>query len=167
MSDINSNSPIVKIREQLTKLIKSDSTSTYDHRDLDLINQDWYVSMFVGNGKKSTESIVNQLDKCLKWRKSFGIRDISFVSIPRVIYRQIINEFYQIGDNWYTVTNWRNVHIPSGFSDVNFKYTAALLDFIQYKRGQNITLNVIHDFSGVGVSNINIDFLTKVSFDHV
>ena len=156
-----SNNLLTSVRQELTKLVESD-LSQYDQRDIELIGQDWYLSLFTSD-KKSVDSIVDKVDKCLKWRKSTGVNDLSLTSFPAIIYRQSMFEFYQVGNTWYTVCNYRNVLIPSTMYDVYYKYVVALSDFLQYKRAKNITLVTIHDCSGMSMANFSLPYFSKVS----
>ena len=153
---------ISSIRGKLNKLIQLDPNS-YDNRDLDLISEDWYLSSFVVNTKRTVDNVVEKVDKCLKWRKLIKIRDLKVTDFPQVFYRQKIYECYKVGQTYYVLFNYRHIHIPSGFADVYYKFSAIWGEVNMYTRKQGLNLVYIHDATNMTMSNVNMTFFMKFS----
>jgi hypothetical protein len=59
----------------------------YDRRDVDMVGQkDWWVERFVLT-TKSEELALAALDKAMKWRKAFGVNDLTADTFPLEMYR--------------------------------------------------------------------------------
>jgi len=152
---------ITDVRQRLIEKLVSDPKS-YDIRDLDLINHDWYLSLFV-NEKKSIDTIVDKIDQTLRWRHSSNIRDVKITEFPQIIYRQNIYEYYKVDQTLYIILNYRNLLIPSGFEEVYSRFTTIWTDVNMYARGQGQNIVHILDMTNIKMANVNISFLLKVS----
>ena len=158
-SEVNLNT-MSKIRDQLTKLIQLDPNS-YDQRDLGLVTKDWYLSLFI-NSTRSVDTVVDKVDKVLKWRKLTKINELRIVDFPAIFYRQKIYEYYKVDQTYYVVFNYRNIHIPSGFADVYYRFSAIWGEVNMYTRGQGLNLVYIHDATNMTMSNVNMTYFMKV-----
>ncbi|XP_072171521.1 motile sperm domain-containing protein 2-like [Diadema setosum] len=135
--------------------------SLYDPRDLDWVRKsDAYVHSVFLIGKQDIDAALEKMKKILKWRKEFGVNDITFESFPE--------EFQQMGALYSHATDKKGLRIlwyrvkfyrkEPEYQKWARKMTVYWLNKLQ-KSNPYDRIVVMEDMTGAGLANMDIEMV--------
>lgn len=154
------NSLVNTLRDKFLEIAANNADDFYK-QDVDRIKTtNWPLQRFLISNKKSTDSALNSLVKAMKWRKSFGVLDLSETDFPREMYGSGYMTLYGKDLNGATVMIFRgnvNKKIKSWVPVMEKCFVYFLEKADASNDGKGLTLLV--DLNGAGLKNTDIDSL--------
>ena len=82
-----SSAAVQELRHKILEVIQKNPELYYEKDVERLKTNEWPIRRFLNHQKMNSEKAFEALDKSLKWRKSFGVLDISDKDFPKEAYQ--------------------------------------------------------------------------------
>ncbi|XP_054166034.1 motile sperm domain-containing protein 2-like [Oppia nitens] len=148
------------VRNQFLTDVNSNGSLYYDE-DIECIkSNDWQIQRFILENKYNQELALKGLTAAMRWRKSFGVKEINENDFPEEYYRSGSIITYGRDKNDAKIIIVRaNIHKKvNEWSDIMkkfFIYQIEKIDF--FNDGKGVTL--ILDCTAIGIGNLDLDLL--------
>nr|XP_054754809.1 motile sperm domain-containing protein 2-like [Lytechinus pictus] len=133
----------------------------FDARDLDWIrSSDAYMYHVLLIGKMNLDIALDKLTRILKWRKEYGVNDLTFDSFPEDLQQMGGLYSHATDKNGHRILWYRVKHYQKGPENQMWakKMTVYWLNKLQKEDPEN-RIVVLEDMTGGGVSNMDIDLI--------
>ncbi|CAG2109853.1 unnamed protein product, partial [Medioppia subpectinata] len=151
---------VTELRQKFLEIVSKNPELYYD-KDIDKIkSDDWSLKRFLNQNKCNEEKALESIDKAMKWRKSFGVLELSdkdfpkqfFQSAPLFLYGQDLNGS-QLLIMRAKVSRKIKSWIPT--AQKFFVYLVEKAETMNKGKGATLLL----DCKDSGVKNTDIDFM--------
>jgi len=160
-----SGEEISQVREQASKLFEKNGLHNYSQEDISRLQQDEVVDQFWlhtywFSGEQIDET-VNMIEKTFKWRKDFGVNQISKESLKNELLEggsmSVREEMDKCGNN-ILVKSVRKHFKNAETAEEMKKVIIFLLEEIR-KNNFSQRTTLVFDCSGAGLKNVDMDII--------
>lgn len=147
---------------QLRNAFLQQNLEPFDSRDVSKIrNEDRAVLAYLLNSHFNLEKAYNMMTESLKWRKSFGVNDLSKDSFSEELLADPYLYFKGYGKNGEPLLIWDVKRHKKVNATINAELKKCLAFMLDHREGAKDYQKVIMLFnmSGCGLSNIDYDFI--------
>ncbi|XP_015908629.2 motile sperm domain-containing protein 2 isoform X3 [Parasteatoda tepidariorum] len=158
----NDNEPHLLLRSTFLENLNSKGNyDDYEQCDIDKIrNDDAYCKRYINHKKGNFDAALEMVDEALKWRKSFGVKDVTAASIPREFFEaKAVFPYNKDKENNPIIMLLVRFHKKApDFAKELRRFVIYWVELMeeQTKGGR---MSVIMSCEGAGLSNLDLDLI--------